>query len=286
MSTSIPRGFRMKDMTVGGLQGLLRRFRAEAIPAAYGLLAAHMAAEAARVVDLAALGKRLPEADRPLSRIWERVRKDWKEARGGSRHPEIDVECEISFASAEGWLLGIVHTEHDELHDLWMRTSGAEDFSWWNGSDSRPKGVSAAEWKERGRLWRAALPGSGVPSECGFSFALVGERLAPLDRADIVAAQPSLEQRASALAEEQVLLEFMAGPGRPDYADDGDRMEAAMRAADATRRRLASPEGRARLAEATGEIAARLKPVLDEADMLGWRPKEDVHEAPAPGMRP
>ena len=58
-----------------------------------------------------------------------------------------------------------------------VRDIRGEDFHYQNQTDE-PEDVTDEQWKERERVWDKLLPGSGNPSEHGFSFDLITKRRA------------------------------------------------------------------------------------------------------------
>lgn len=50
-----------------------------------------------------------------------------------------------------------------------VRLPGVESWGYWTNTD-KPSNVTVAEWDHRGEAWMRALPGAGIPSECGFSI--------------------------------------------------------------------------------------------------------------------
>lgn len=46
------------------------------------------------------------------------------------------------------------------------------EYAYWNNADE-PEGMTELEWETRKSVWNQALPGAGVPSECGLAIELL-----------------------------------------------------------------------------------------------------------------
>jgi len=113
----------------------------------------------------------------------------------GLRDPFVDKEVEVYLFPRSADTLMMVNTECPEMLAVVDQIDSVEDYSWWNSTD-RPEGVSSAEWQERERAWKEALPGAGVPSERCLSFSLFDGSIYLNDVTDIVEEHlPSLEER-------------------------------------------------------------------------------------------
>lgn len=124
-----------------------------------------------------------------------------EQSRSPYRDPDVDYDFSLTLMPAEGAILGIAFTEKQFFMDALMDSSPVEPYAYRNDTDSRPEGVTLAEWKERERLWFQALPRGSTPAQRGITISIVSAQDLVLrgDLRKIVQPEhlPPLEQRAS-----------------------------------------------------------------------------------------
>lgn len=86
--------------------------------------------------------------------------------------PEADFDVSICVFPIHDKTLCIPFANHDELHKKLFETKEFEEYGYWNNVDA-PKGVSDEEWARRKADWDEALPGIGVPRDCGMLFKII-----------------------------------------------------------------------------------------------------------------
>ena len=98
-----------------------------------------------------------------------------------------------------GMLLALFLTEQSVFRDLWEDYSGVREYGYWNNTD-RPEKLKEWQWRDRARAWEKAFNGySGGVLDNGLVYDLVPD--VPLvSFEDVLAAVPSFESRAKALA--------------------------------------------------------------------------------------
>ena len=69
-------------------------------------------------------------------------------------------------------LLGMYFIDNEALREAFLALPEISDYSYWNNVD-RPEDISEAAWRRRGANWDIALPGIGIPSECGFQYEII-----------------------------------------------------------------------------------------------------------------
>lgn len=80
-----------------------------------------------------------------------------------------DYELSLTVLFAQGKCLAILHNNSKYCTEFFNAHSNARPFPYWDNTDPDPK-VSPANWRKRGKIWKDALPGAGVPDECGLHF--------------------------------------------------------------------------------------------------------------------
>ena len=90
------------------------------------------------------------------------------------RKPDADVSAEVVLIPWGRDVLGIVYTERRVVRDLLKALPGYEAFAYWN-NDEKPEGLSVADWEQRAKTWRSALPGWCAPADVGLTYDLISE---------------------------------------------------------------------------------------------------------------
>lgn len=86
--------------------------------------------------------------------------------------PDADFDVSICVFPISDKLLCIPFANHDELHKKLFETEEFEEYGYWNNVDA-PKNISEEEWCQRKHDWDEALPGVGVPRDCGMLFKII-----------------------------------------------------------------------------------------------------------------
>lgn len=67
----------------------------------------------------------------------------------------------------------ILFTEQKAFIDVFEKTVGAEEYSYWNGSDDQLKYLTEEQWDERKDTWNEILANSSAPDLNGATFVVV-----------------------------------------------------------------------------------------------------------------
>lgn len=219
MSTKIHNGFLFAFSHGFGYQGALedlQKLRDELKPVVDELYGATLLELAVGYIDGQHKGQDLPTGS-PVSRAHRELRNRQKEIKTtGYRDPMVDFGFEVSLLPLKqgkhsSFLLGIYHTEQEKFAEALKAKHWFIEYGYWNNSD-RPDDVSKAEWARRKKDWDTALPGAGIPSMHGFNFTLVSNDLIlPPRLEDILHMQPSVSDRAKAIAQDLLWKEWAKG---------------------------------------------------------------------------
>ena len=90
------------------------------------------------------------------------------------RKPDADVSAEVVLIPWGSDVLGIVYAESRDVRDLLKALPGYQAFAYWN-NDEKPEGLSVADWEQRAKTWRSALPGWCAPADLGLKYDLISE---------------------------------------------------------------------------------------------------------------
>lgn len=85
---------------------------------------------------------------------------------------DADFDVSICVFPISDKILCIPFANHDELHKKLFETEEFEDYGYWNNVDA-PKNICDEEWARRKEDWNEALPGIGVPRDCGMLFKII-----------------------------------------------------------------------------------------------------------------
>lgn len=102
-----------------------------------------------------------------------------------------DYEFSLSVLFARGKCLGILHNNSNYCTKFFNAHSNARPFPYWNNSEPDAR-VTSANWNLREKIWNEALPGAGVPSECGFHFKTKDPQMYLWDRSESLTLQPKI----------------------------------------------------------------------------------------------
>lgn len=182
MSTKIYHGYRLPITKVRDLFAWQSELRVKFESAMPHLLNLNLSRSAIRNVDLATLHRILPgEKEYVLttadnygpnlaSETFRRMRDDLT-GQGEFKDDYIKSQYKLTVTVHYGrkHLLAIVFANSKFARSFWESNSGAVYYGYWDNSDPDPK-CSNREWSERKREWDYALPGPGVPANCGFTL--------------------------------------------------------------------------------------------------------------------
>lgn len=207
MSIKIYTGFRLPGADLETALAAIQTLRAEIRSLARSEAATLLASRVSQLIDADATAaftdRPRPEGrDAPLSHVARELdARSRKVEQSGLRDPEVDFQMEISLFARGGDTYGITHSERSAWIDRWMALSGAEAFRYWNNSDPEP-GVSREDWAARGQLWNDLLGADPHhrPGYAGLCASIHEIRLPRVEIEEVLAAQPSLEDRARDLA--------------------------------------------------------------------------------------
>lgn len=101
-----------------------------------------------------------------LDRAWQQVGRRRREAAGGRRDREIDVECRLlvhADPSGTG-CAAIVQCENPVLREILFAQPQVRVWAYWDHTDDRPKGVSSRDWESRYAYWRSLVIAPDQPA--------------------------------------------------------------------------------------------------------------------------
>jgi hypothetical protein len=192
MSTKIYDGKRLPDMSVLELHQFCQRLKAKLIPIAkteYCKLAANIAQSAYMYtitgqnicdysVDMTSLTKNGTTIDKYSLFSFARdqasklVVNTSAAIRRMDSEPDADFDVSICVFPIHDKILCIPFANHDSLHDALFSTEEFVEYGYWNNVDP-PAKISNDEWHRRKEDWDEALPGIGVPRDCGMLFKII-----------------------------------------------------------------------------------------------------------------
>jgi hypothetical protein len=182
--------------------------------------------------------------------------------KSGGRDPEVDANFEVVICEDGNNAVLLSFTEHYEWFSDLLDLPGAEDFSYWDGTD-RPDTVSEEEWSTRRRTYERILSRDpyGRPAGCGVTLSFQ-KPIEPPSIDAILSEVPAKEVRANRMARQVLLSEWAQdqGPGKIEMTDF---------MAFATS--LSRPEMAEEVSKHAREIAEKL-PDLDDGILKGSRP--------------
>lgn len=293
MSTKIYNGYKIAGIeTLSEASRMLHLFRDKIEKKCEELTAIKVAELATDVVDRRALKLKIYDIKLgkceaktgPMSWAYSILTDRRKQVDSGYREPEFDFSCEISLIPYRKSVLALVYAEQEEYFKIWNSLPLVADYAYYNNTD-RPRGIKASEWKERGEAWDEAL-GHRPPCEVGLSFSCMGKYSYPHpDVEEVLHHVPSLETRASQHALSMVRdREFErrrkeAGKG---WKDKLTREDVGM-LSDVQLFLTEDKAGKSLVQEESERVKAKLKSVLTNEDLLGWKPDPVIqNERPAP----
>jgi hypothetical protein len=220
-------------------------------------------------IDLRAVGIIIPTKDdlahSVISKIWESLDREASAVKEkGNRNCEVDFSSSVTFIPIKGKLLALFYAESETFFKLWESQSLVKDYHYQNSSD-RPRKVSKAEWEQRKRDWDLALPGLGIPSQNGFSFAFTDYHLNATSIKDILKSVPSFESRVKNATNDFVRDQYFKKHCPEPITDSTVVVRVLMEFADWKK----TPEGKADLLILQKDIAKVLKKNLTEVDLRG-----------------
>lgn len=218
MSITIYDGQEIVGLRLEALLQKLTELRPAFVKEAKKLAAAFVARTACNSFDRVTLGlpfhEELPIEGRHLLRAVDELNRRQAEVISTRRRdPAVDFSFELSVMLAGKRVLALPFVEHPSLRKMWEKQSWVSPLPYWDNTD-RPEELTARQWNERRAIWKKALNDFGAPAETGFSFELSPERtylfLNEKEMKLVLAALPSLEERAKSLALESLLKRLPA----------------------------------------------------------------------------
>lgn len=155
-----------------------------------------------------------------LSEAYSEVRQRIKAVeRDNTRDPEIDTGFDVVVCDDGLYAVMISFTEQSDWFEDLLSLAGAQDFSYWDGSD-RPADVSAEEWSLRRRTYERILSQDprGRPAGCGVTLSFLPPPGAPsIDL--ILSVVPSPEYRAEKISKEIMVSDWIAAQGEREISN-------------------------------------------------------------------
>lgn len=213
MSVKIYKGFVIDPVyaTVQSLHHLIQEFRAEIRPLAEDYCLSAFILDAVNEFDRRRAGL-VPQGDSsPCSHAWFRMIEAQNDLKRGIRHPRYDASMSLSLLPhSDGRILGIIHSEVDAWHELWLAKPGVLEYCYWDNTD-RPDDVCQESWVKREQDWNEVLLSNpfAAPSHHGFTAKIHDEGQPPhpsqFDPAKVRACLPAMRARAHRVAMETVV---------------------------------------------------------------------------------
>lgn len=98
--------------------------------------------------------------------------------RTSRRDPAVDFKFEVVLIPVDDMVCGIYYTENRAAAELFMKSEGIEDFTFWNNTD-RPDEVTKETWENRRAVWCKVFNDNPVPAEMGFTRVLYANTYFP-----------------------------------------------------------------------------------------------------------
>jgi len=206
-----------------------------------------------------------------LSRAYGEVQERILEiGRSNTRDPEVDTSFDVVICEDGTHAVLLSFTEHSAWFTDLLSLPGAEDFSYWDGTD-RPDDVTEEDWATRRRTYERILSRDphGRPAGCGVTLSFQ-RPVSPPSIEAILAEVPSVDIRARRMARQVMLAEWAHEQGAGSI-----EMDSFM----AFTTSLATPEKAPEIDRRAAEIALQL-PALTEAHLKGEVLEADVDLAP------
>lgn len=192
MSTKIYDGKKLPNMSVLELHQFCKKLKSKLLPIAnveYYKLVAKISQSAYvylatgqnicdYTVDMPKLGNSLDQTSKYelLSFAREQASKLVANTSAAIRRidsePDADFDVSICVFPLSDKILCIPYANHDALHDELFKTEEFEEYGYWNNTD-KPLNLTDDEWHQRKCDWDDALPGIGVPRDCGMLFKII-----------------------------------------------------------------------------------------------------------------
>lgn len=261
MSAKVYGGHRMADGSLEGVTAVVDRLNDLVKEEARTRFRALVAANAAAVMDCAALGLPLRGAtgerydgNNPASWAYRLVLDRHAEAQRSELYePTYDLSCRAAVSpSRRGGALLMLLSRRDAHAEMLRSIPGVVPYPYWDNAD-RPDGVTAYEWAQRRDDWHASA------DHCYLQVHLVGAHDLPVvgSLVDIHLAARSRLERATDIAQNMICAE-RSGPA-------SDRDEAYRRAWESVQW-LTTEDGRAAVNERALALVERL-PEIGPDDM-------------------
>jgi len=194
----------------------LRSFRMKCAETAKVLSWERQAAMAARIVDRIRMGLKVPapwaergHVDNGKWSPWSAAFMTVLDLMAHDRqshvrvHSDFDFTCDVVLLPGGRRVLAMLFTQQKALQELWEKQSWVEPYPYWDNTDP-PEGMSYAQWNRRGAEWDRAVWNQDIPSLSGLTAECVPTSLPMPKVVDIMDHQPTLAQRAKAVALDMV----------------------------------------------------------------------------------
>ncbi len=83
-----------------------------------------------------------------------------------------DFYCNVTILPSNDKMFLMLYSEDKDVQEIFSYMDEIEEYCYYDNTD-QPEGITCEQWKERGKEWDEALPGSGVPAKCGFGLDIV-----------------------------------------------------------------------------------------------------------------
>lgn len=265
MGWAIPGGIKFATTDIFELNDQLRVWREAVVGLSYRrLLSIYADIAMGALDDHHGRGKEL--IGKPASLAYQEVRDAQREIKKtGYRNPRFDFDFEISILPFEGAIYGTIRCEQNEWIDEFMKAGWATDFHWFDSE--RPKGIKAAEWKLREKIWRQGIfADGGSPKDKGFNAELTTSewnipRITVVEIAEEIAKTP-FEKRVRRVAKDVLMNEVVSKDEEYQAQKDDPGTQTFMAAFFRYNDWLKTDEGQAELAVVEARIAPKLIPVI------------------------
>ncbi len=203
------------------------------------------------------------DSDNALAAARHQVRAHEKKIKAsGYRDPEYDFSCHLQVLPLRGRLLALLFAEQDAYFTVLRQMAGVSPYPYWDNVD-QPRGITRAQWRERGAEWREAIGPTGVPAQRGFTITCE-LALPEVDRQLVLRSLPSVHGRVKRNGWDWAWARWSQGREIDAHAIGSALLE--------FQEWTETPEGHDALRSARQEVAARLPRTISEPMLMRQLP--------------
>lgn len=274
MSTRIYNGVKFASKDFAELFGQLQRFRKRIAALTEATAGEYMASRVIRMLDETCAND-MPLGENFLSKASREFRDDVAEIKKtGYRNPTVDFEFKVMIFPHKGEFYGMVFTEQSDWAKAFRDQKWVSEYSYGDATDDTPPGVSYADYRKRGPVWKSIIGPDYVPIAHGVEMDLTS-RFHWIEWEWIEAELPkhTLESRLKHIAESRVMYAHMKA-NRKVGLDGEELMDAGWSSYMDANKWMKTDEGKAAVAVEIERCRPLLVPVLTKDVLSGALPKE------------